>query len=462
MKSFPEQFVFGAATSAYQIEGAVQEGGRGLSIWDVFSHTPGNVKNGDTGDTACDHYHRYREDVQLMRQLGLQSYRFSIAWPRLFPSGRGAVNEAGLDFYKRLIDALLDAGIEPMVTLYHWDLPQALQEAFGGWTSRDTAKAFADYADVVFHRLGDVVPKFITVNEPWCSAVLGHAFGQHAPGVQRLRAAVQAAHHLLLAHGLALEAFRDAALHHASIGITNIVCDNVPASDRPADIAATQRMDALLNRWFLDALLRGRYPDALEPFGVAAVIQPGDFAKIAAPVDFLGVNYYQCNVTQANPSDPLLGAAIVPPQGEVTGTGWGVHPEGLYRVLKRIHREYGAMAMYVTENGAAYEDVVDAGEIHDHHRIRYLARHLDAVRRAIEEGVDVRGYYVWSLLDNFEWAEGYTPRFGITYVDYATQARMLKDSAKWYQTVITERSLASSAAAGDLDDRHGESLEAGS
>lgn len=441
MEKFPADFLFGAATSAYQIEGAVQEDGRGPSIWDEFSHTSGRIAGDDTGDNACDHYHRYRDDVQLMRELGVQSYRFSIAWPRLYPTGRGALNQKGLDFYKRLVDNLLEAGIQPTVTLYHWDLPQALQSQSGGWLSRDTAAAFADYVETVFRELGDVVPRFITLNEPWCSAVLGHFFGQHAPGTQDVRGAFMAAHHLLLAHGLALEAFRAAGLREAQIGITNILCDNVPASDRPEDVTAVTRMDALLNRWFLDPLLKGVYPAEIQEFGVQALTQPGDLEKISAPVDFLGVNYYQRNVIEANPNDPLLGASIVTPSGERTASGWGIHPEGLYRVLRRVRDEYSDLPIYITESGAAFEDVLEAGQIHDTQRIRYHEGHLAAVQRAIADGVPVRGYFLWSLLDNFEWAEGYDKHFGLMYVDYETQQRIWKDSAKWYQQVIAARAL---------------------
>ncbi len=439
MSEFPPNFVFGVATSAYQIEGAVEEDGRGPSIWDVFSHTPGKTARGDTGDVACDHYHRYLDDVQLMKDLGVQSYRFSISWPRIQPEGVGRVNEAGLDFYDRLIDALLEAGIEPMATLYHWDLPQTLQDR-GGWTNRDTAKAFADYADVVFARLGGRVPRYITVNEPWCSAVLGHAFGTHAPGLQDFGATVAAAHHLLLGHGLAVEAFRGRNLA-SQIGITNILTDVLPASSRVEDEEAAARMDVFLNRWFLDPVFQASYPEEIRALGVDGVVQTGDLERISAPLDFVGVNYYQRQYVAANREDPLLRAALLPPRGERTASGWGVEPDGLVRVLQRVTSDYTKLPIYVTESGAAFADVLEEGVIHDDKRTTYLERHLQAVLAASVAGTDVRGYYVWSLLDNFEWAEGYDKRFGLVYVDYDTQVRIPKDSALWFAGVVGSRTF---------------------
>ncbi|WDL96002.1 GH1 family beta-glucosidase [Alicyclobacillus sp. ALC3] len=439
MSEFPPHFVFGVATSAYQIEGAVEEDGRGPSIWDVFSHTPGKTARAQTGDVACDHYHRYVGDVQLMKDLGVQSYRFSISWPRVRPEGVGRVNEAGLDFYDRLIEALLEAGIEPMATLYHWDLPQALQNR-GGWTNRDTAKAFAEYADVVFARFGGRVSRYITVNEPWCSAVLGHAFGIHAPGLQDFGATVAAAHHLLLGHGMAVEAFRGRNMT-AEIGITNILTDVLPASARAEDTEAAARMDVFLNRWFLDPVFQASYPEEIGALGVDSVVQPGDLERISTPLDFVGVNYYQRQYVAANQEDPLLRAALLPPSGERTASGWGVEPDGLVRVLQRVTSGYTKLPIYVTESGAAFADVLEGGAIYDDKRTAYLERHLQAVLAASVAGVDVRGYYVWSLLDNFEWAEGYDKRFGLVYVDYETQARTLKESALWYQRVIGTRTL---------------------
>ncbi|MBX6353741.1 MAG: beta-glucosidase [Thermoflavifilum sp.] len=438
----PEDFVLGAATAAYQIEGAVAEDGRGESIWDRFSHTPGKTVRGETGDIACDHYHRWQEDVRLMRELGIQSYRFSIAWPRVLPNGHGTVNEKGLDFYRRLVEALLAAGIQPMATLYHWDLPQALQDK-GGWPNRDTAKAFAEYAHVVFRTFGDQIPLYVTLNEPWCASVLGHLIGVHAPGMNDIRATLAAAHHLLLGHGLAVQAFRDESLERARIGITNILTDIVPASEDPADTEAASRADAYFNRWFLDPVVRGTYPDALAPFGLAAIVQPADLDTIRQPLDFLGVNYYQQQKVQAQPNDPLLGFRALPPEGELTAMSWGIQPEGLYRVLRRVHDEYGPIPLYVTENGAAFEDVLseDGQHVEDPRRIAYLQAHLAAVLKARAEGVDVRGYYVWSLLDNFEWAEGYAKRFGLVYVDYPTQRRIVKASGHWYRAVLERRAL---------------------
>jgi beta-glucosidase len=440
MTRFPDEFLFGAATSAYQIEGAVAEDGRGESIWDRFSHTPGKTARGETGDVACDHYHRWPEDVALMRELGLNSYRFSISWPRVLPTGYGRVNQAGLDFYRRLVDALLQAGIAPMATLYHWDLPQALQDQ-GGWPYRDTAKAFAEYAHLIFRTFGDSIPLYITLNEPWCSTVLGHVLGIHAPGMSDIRTALAASHHLLLAHGWAVQAFREESLDTARIGLTNILTDIVPASDSPADAEAAQRADVFFNRWFLDPVVRGEYPEALGTMGLAAMVQVGDMAAISQPLDFLGVNYYTRHVVEANPGDPLLGVRVLPPQGECTSMGWGVSPDGLYRVLTRVYREYGPIPLFVTENGAAYEDTVVGDRVQDAARISYLRRHLRAVLRAMTDGADVRGYYVWSLLDNYEWAEGYSKRFGLIYVDYETQCRIVKESGKWYRNLIQSRIL---------------------
>lgn len=437
---FSDDFLFGAATAAYQIEGGVNEDGRGPSIWDVFSHTPGNVAHGDTGDVACDHFHRYAEDVSHMKEIGLQSYRFSLSWSRLYPSGTGTLNKSGLAFYERLIDRLLEHHITPMATLYHWDLPQALQDK-GGWLNRDTAEAFAEYADTVFHRLGDVVPRFITLNEPWCSTVLGHAVGTHAPGLRDVPSALRASHHLLLGHGKALQAFRDASLANAEIGITHILTHVDAVSESRMDVEAAQRMDGYLNRWFLDPIFHGTYPAELQAFGIQTHVQQDDMALIAQPLDFLGVNYYQNSVIQANPNDALLGATIMEPELPHTAMGWGICPDGLRLVLERVNRDYGSIPIYVTESGAAFDDVVVGSQVHDVERVSYLRRHLEAVHEALEHGVDVRGYYVWSLLDNFEWAEGYEKRFGLLYVDYATQKRIWKDSAKYYQKVIATRQL---------------------
>lgn len=436
----PEGFVWGVATSSYQIEGAVGEDGRGESIWDVFSRLPGKIADGSTGEVACDHYHRYREDVEQMRQMGVQAYRFSVAWPRIFPAGRGQPNLPGLDFYRRLLDELERAGIVPMITLYHWDLPQAVQER-GGWPNRDTAYRFADYAAFLFERLQGRVPLWVTINEPFVAAILGHMTGEHAPGLQDPMAALHAAHHLLVAHGLALQAFRQGAYRDARIGIALNLSPVHPATDSDADAEAARRLDGLLNRWFLDPLFRGSYPaDMWEWFGrilPMPALPDADFPLIAGPVDFLGVNYYTRQVVRHDPADLFLQMRIEAPPGPVTSMGWEVYPQGLAEILRRLKAEYNPASIYITENGAAYPDVVSAdGRIHDADRIAYLREHLIQLARAAAEGIPVRGYFVWSLMDNFEWAHGYTKRFGLLYVDYPTQARLPKDSAAWYREVI--------------------------
>ncbi len=430
-------FLWGAATSAYQIEGATREDRRGEYIWDRFAVTPGKVANGDTGEVACDHYHRVGEDVALMAELGLGAYRFSVAWPRILPNGTGRVNQVGLDFYDRLVDALLAASIRPFVTLYHWDLPQTLQDRWGGWTNRDTAEAFADYADAVSRRLGDRVSDWITLNEPWCSAWLGHALGVHAPGAMDLRKTFAAAHHLMLAHGHAVPVLR-ANSRAARVGLTLNLTPVYPLTDADADHEAAQRADGAMNRWFLDAAFKGRYPDdVLREFdGYLPELQPGDLAAMCQPLDFLGVNYYTRTFVRARVG--ALGLEEARIEGvERTAMGWEVYPEGLYDILTRVHREYDVAELYVTESGAAYDDAVTAsGEVHDERRRAYLEEHFAAARRAIAAGVPLRGYFVWSLLDNFEWAEGYRPRFGLVYVDYATQRRIVKDSGRWFARVI--------------------------
>lgn len=442
--TFPADFVWGAATAAYQIEGAWREDGKGESIWDRFSHTPGKIANGDTGDVACDHYHRYREDIQLMRELSLGGYRFSISWPRVLPAGRGPINPAGLDFYERLVDGLLAAGIQPFATLYHWDLPQALQDK-GGWGNRDTACWFADYADVVSRRLGDRVHHWITQNEPWVAALQGHFTGEHAPGLRDLRLALRAAHHLLLSHGLALEPLRDNGGPATQVGIALNLTPCYPASDRSADEEAAQRHDGFVNRWFLEPVLKGRYPeDILELYGEQFAPPPAeDLAVIAGPVDFLGVNYYTRAVCQADPEADILQVATVRPEGsEYTLMGWEVYPEGLYDLLIRLYREYEVQCLYITENGAAFPDVVDGErQVRDPRREGYLREHLLQAHRAVEDGVPLRGYFVWSLLDNFEWAFGYSRRFGLIYVDFETQERIIKQSGRWYARVTRENTV---------------------
>lgn len=442
--AFPEHFTWGAATAAYQIEGAWDEDGKGPSIWDVFCRVPGAIQDGDTGDVACDHYHRWREDVALMRELGLRAYRFSVSWPRVLPEGKGKVNRPGLDFYDRLVDALLAAEIQPFVTLYHWDLPQALQEE-GGWPVRDTARRFADFADVVSRRLGDRVRHWITLNEPWVVAYAGYGNGYHAPGIRNPLAAVQATHHLLLAHGLAVPVLRENGDTATRVGITLNLSPVHSASDRPADEEAARRYDGFLNRWFLDPLFRRRYPeDMLEMLG--SVLPDGyeeDLETIAVPMDFLGVNNYTRTVIADDPDSVVVETREVKPTGRpYTEMGWEVYPEGLYEILTRVHRDYAPPCIYVTENGAAFADRVDAdGRVHDAQRMDFLREYIVQAHRALEEGVPLAGYFVWTLLDNFEWAYGYSKRFGIVYVDFATQERIVKDSGIWYRGVIAENGV---------------------
>ena len=432
-RGLPAGFRFGAATAAYQIEGAVREDGRGESIWDRFSHRPGAVVNGDTGDVACDHYHRWESDLDLMASLGLESYRFSIAWPRVQPDGRGALNPRGLAFYRRLIEGCLERGIEPVATLYHWDLPQARQEA-GGWAARDTALRFAEYAAHMAAELGDVVQGWITHNEPWVVAILGHAVGRKAPGIRDWPTALIVAHHLLLSHGLAVDALR--AGSSAPVGITL----NLNPM-RGEDAGAVARMDAHQNRWFLEPVLRGAYPaEMLEhyqrTFGPLPSLNPEDLDAISRPIDFLGVNYYSPTVVRAS-AEPPLDAEAVAARGRVTAMGWEVDGGGLHDLLLRLRADYGDLEIWITENGAAFDDerLVD-GVVEDPSRVLYLSEHLDALRRAVADGVNVARYHAWSLLDNFEWEHGYDKRFGIVRVDYATQERVLKRSALWYRDHI--------------------------
>jgi beta-glucosidase len=434
-RRFPPGFVWGAAVSAYQIEGAVAEDGRGESIWDRFSATPGKVVNADSGAVACDSYHRYRDDVRLMQELGLGAYRFSISWPRIVPEGRGRVNRAGLDYYERLVDELLAAGIEPFVTLYHWDLPQALEDQ-GGWPVRATAEAFAEYVEVVTERLGDRVSNWITQCEPWVVGWLGYGTGEHAPGRKSDADALAAAHHVLLSHGLAADVIRREA-GGARVGITIDLVAFHPLTDSPEDRAAVVRSDGSRNRWILDPVLRGAYPeDMLDHFGpVLPEIEDGDLETIAAPLDFLGVNYYTRSVVRAD-SDGGSPVTVDGDGVERTDMGWEVYPDGLHELLVRLHDEYDPPPLYVTENGAAYADHRLNGSVHDPRRISYVERHLDAIARAIEDGVPVHGYFLWSLLDNFEWSFGYSRRFGIVYVDYETLERVPKASYGWYRDVI--------------------------
>lgn len=450
MKRFPDGFLWGAATASYQIEGSPLADGAGPSIWHRFAHTPGTIRAGETGDVACDHYRRWREDVGLMRELGLKAYRFSMAWPRVLPDGRGKVNEPGLSFYDRLVDALLDAGIVPFVTLYHWDLPGALQDE-GGWANRDVVGWFADYADLVFGRLGDRVRHFITLNEPLVVADAGHIAGVHAPGMRDLCAGMRAVHHLLLAHARAVQAFRASRAGDGEIGITLNLWPSHPASASPEDGAAAERSSAYNNRLFLDPIFRGCYPEVIVPRLLEALgsaeawpgMQPGDLRQIQKPVDFLGINYYSRSVVQAAPGEGLLDSRPVRQAAPHTEMDWEVYPEGLYEILAWIRRTYGDTPVYVTESGAAYPDVVEPGSgmVNDDDRLAYLRDHFIQAHRAIQDGVDLRGYFVWSLLDNFEWAHGYSKRFGIVHVDFGTQRRTIKKSGRWYREVIERNGL---------------------
>ncbi|EAR26226.1 putative cellobiose hydrolase [marine actinobacterium PHSC20C1] len=462
---FPAGFLFGAATAAYQIEGATHEDGRTDSIWDTFSRVPGAVINGESGENACDHYHRYRDDVALMKDLGLQTYRFSTSWSRVQPDG-GPVNPKGIDFYSRLVDELLAAGIKPWLTLHHWDLPQALEEK-GGWANRDTSFLFRDYALNVHDALGDRVDVWTTLNEPWCSSFLSYTAGVHAPGRQSKQAGLAAGHHLLLGHGLAVEALRERD-PKLELGITlNLTVAKPVDPASPGDVDAARRIDGQFNRFFLDPIFRGAYPDDLlqdvAGLGLTEVIHDGDLAQIAQPIDALGVNYYHGELVSDRPAEhPLLGEAPTDratsspfpaadgvfnhPQGlPLTAMNWEVQPDGLRELLARVDKEYARPAgtkLFVTENGAAYDDTVDSdGGVRDVERTEFLQTHLGAILDAIAEGVDVHGYFYWSLLDNFEWAWGYEKRFGIVRVDYETQERTIKDSGLAYAKIIRDRAL---------------------
>lgn len=439
--AFPAEFRWGVATAAYQIEGGAREGGRGPSIWDRFAHTPGLTRDGDTGDVACDHYHRWASDLDLLAELGVTDYRMSVSWSRLQPAGRGPLNPAGVEYYSAILSGLRDRGIRPLVTLYHWDLPQPLENE-GGWPQRATAERFADYAVAVVDSLGHLAADWVTLNEPWCSSFLGYGSGAHAPGRKDYRDAVAAAHHLNLAHGLALAGIRRA--HPAArVGIANIVTDVLPASESAADRAAADRLDAVTNRVFLDPLALGRYSDgvlaALVPFGLDAVVRSGDLDLIGAPIDFFGVNHYQRIIARDAPDVAPFGVAERAAAPASTSFGWSVIPESLTAVLIRVQRDFGDLPLLVTENGASFDDVVGPdGEVDDCERVAYLDGYLAAAAWAIAFGVNLRGYFAWSFLDNFEWAEGYSKRFGIVFVDYATQARIPKRSAHWYRRLIAD------------------------
>jgi len=432
--SFPADFVWGVATSAFQIEGSATLDGKGPSIWDTFCRVPGAIADGSNGDIACDHVHRWAADLDIVQSLGVDAYRFSVSWPRVQPTGSGAWSTAGLDFYERLIDGLLERGVAPYLTLNHWDLPQALQDA-GGWANRDTVHRFVDYARGIAARFGDRVASITTHNEPWVMANLGHESGIFAPGIRDRRQAMQVAHHLLLSHGLALQALRADGCACA-LGIVLNLSPVQPASPTPADIAQAHFEDGRLVRWYMDPLYHGRYPqDIVDFLGTdAPEVAPGDMAAIAQPMDFMGLNYYTRAVASAQGPWDVRQSGL-----ELTDMGWEIYPEGLTELLLRLHRDYAVPPLFVTENGAAFQDTLLDGRIDDAGRTRYIASHIAAVGEALRLGVPMAGYMVWSLLDNFEWASGYEKRFGIVHVDYATQQRTLKDSALWYRDFLQQQ-----------------------
>ena len=436
---FPRDFLWGAATASYQIEGAWQEDGKGESIWDRFAHTPGKIKTGETGDVACDHYHRFKADVALMRELKLRAYRFSISWPRILPQGKGQVNRAGLDFYSRLVDSLLAAGITPLVTLYHWDLPQALQD-LGGWAKRDIAGWFGDYAGAAAKALGDRVKLWATFNEPGIFSVLGYLLGMHAPGLTDPFQYFPVSHHINLAHGQAVRAIR-AEAKAPQVGTVLQLAPFYPVTDSEPDRQAARALDGLMNRWYAEPVLIGQYPqDMLDLLKPLLPIQPGDLEQIFQPLDFAGLNIYTRAFARHDPSVPLLQAMADwnhrVPGAEYTAMGWEVYPQVMFETLLRFKNEWGNPTVYITENGAAYDDRLEGGEVRDQARIEYLKKYLAAVRRAMDQGVKLKGYFVWSLLDNFEWAEGTSKRFGLVYTDFPTQRRIPKHSALWYRQMI--------------------------
>ena len=443
---FPDGFLWGTATAAYQIEGAFQADGKGESIWDRFTHTPGTIADGETGDVACNHYHRWQDDLDLMARLSLNAYRFSIAWTRIVPEGRGRLNEAGLDFYDQLVEGLLARGIKPVITLYHWDLPQALQDQ-GGWANRDTAGYFADFAQVVAHRLGDRVGTWITHNEPRVTVFDGHIRGEKAPGLTHRELLVPVTHHLLLSHALAAQALRTETPPGTDIGITLDFADIQPASEREEDVRAAALYDGTWRRIFTEPIFNGAYPDDVQaalqfPPGL---VRPGDLETIAIPLDFLGVNYYTRLLIRAG-KDGATDPVAVPASGraaDITEMGWEVYPEGLYNVLTRLRDDYLPPKLYITENGAAFPDSLpEDGDVADPRRVSYLREHFHQARRAIADGVPLHGYFVWSLMDNFEWAYGFTKRFGVVYSDYPSQRRILKESGRFLAQVAATNGAA--------------------
>jgi beta-glucosidase len=444
--TFPKGFLWGAATAAYQIEGGWREDGKGESIWDRFTHSPGRIDDGNNGDTACDSYHCIEEDIALMKELGLQSYRYSISWPRVMPEGRGKPNVKGLDYYKRLTDLLLTNGISPMVTLYHWDLPQKLQD-IGGWVNRDVTDYFQQYASLLFKELGDRVPYWITLNEPVVTSFAGNWVGEHPPGIRDFSTALAVSYHLLLSHGKAVQAYRGMGLK-SQIGITICLTPMYPASAKEEDVAATKRSDGYFNRWFLDPVLKGTYPSDMIDWYSRRVVLPeitsADLKLMNGKLDFFGLNNYFAGVVSADSSRFPLELAENRMGQYRTEMGWGVNSEAFYDLLMRLHRDYPGIRIIITENGVSYRDMINReGKVPDENRIDFLYRYLSSVHRAIQEGVDIRGYHVWTLMDNFEWAHGFSQRFGLAYTDFATQKRIIKSSGYWYKEVIRNNGFAS-------------------
>jgi beta-glucosidase len=441
--TFPEGFIWGTATASYQIEGAWDQDGRGPSVWDTFSHIPGTIDDNTTGDITCDHYHRFKDDIALMKKMGLKNYRLSLSWSRILPSGKETVNQKGLEFYSELIDALLEAEITPYVTLFHWDLPQALQDA-GGWANRETAYHFRDYTEIVTKLLGDRVKNWMTHNEPWVHSMVGHFYGDHAPGLKNLKTALQTAHHMLLAHGLALEVIRENS-KGSSAGIVNNLEWIEPASSSIRDREAAARHDGAFNRWYLDPIFYGSYPQDMMDWYAddAPIIEPGDMKIISSPIDFLGVNFYTRRIIAHDSRGNFLNCRQVryPFIRKSEYEEWENNAEGLYRLLIRLKEDYNSPRLMITENGTPLQDKLENGKVHDHDRIDYLYRHMGAAWQAITDGVDLKGYFVWSFLDNFEWCLGFTKRFGLVYTDYETGERTVKDSGYWYEKIIAANTI---------------------
>lgn len=441
---FPEGFLWGTTTSAYQIEGGFRSDGKGESVWDRFTHTPGNIKNNDTGDIACDHYHLYKEDVKLLKELGVKSYMFSINWPRVFPEGKGKPNEKGMDFYRDLVKLLVQNGIRPVVTLFHWEMPQKLQDA-GGWANRETALQFERYAQYVFRELGNSVPIWITFSEPWVSSFVSYWFGGHPPGIRDYSTAMLAAHNIMLAHGMTVHAFREMQMQ-GEIGISLNLNPVYPATEDEKDLAAAGRHSDFLNGWFLDPIFKGKYPEELMNWLSNKVMLPeikeGDMDIISTPIDFLGLNSYSSSSVLHNSMDWPLQTGFANTGKARTDSDWEIYQEGLYDLLMYLHNEYNGVKIIITENGAAFKDVIESdGKINDDDRLRYLNDHILQAHKAVNEGVNLAGYFVWSFLDNFEWNSGYSKRFGLIYVDYSTLKRTIKKSGWWYRKVIENNGI---------------------